>query len=153
MLYYECHPATCPVGDNCLNQRFQRRRYPKQEPFRTGDERGWGLKAKADIKQVGMIRRLVLLVCNIPGHTHPVPSFFSKLINLQFVQYNNVIQNDAPVNISYSLWCSSKTDTCDFIGRICQRVCRRAHNRGGMQASHWKVPRGELDYVLYVNIR
>ena len=52
MLYYECHPATCPCGDKCQNQRFQRRRYPKQEPYRTGDERGWGLKAKVAIAKV-----------------------------------------------------------------------------------------------------
>lgn len=52
MLYYECHFNTCPAGVKCLNQRFQKRQYPKQEPFRTGDDRGWGLKAKVDIKKV-----------------------------------------------------------------------------------------------------
>ncbi|XP_067928328.1 histone-lysine N-methyltransferase NSD2-like isoform X2 [Watersipora subatra] len=59
MLYYECHPASCPCGDKCQNQRFQRRRYPKQEPFRTGDERGWGLKAKTDIKRGEFVNEYV----------------------------------------------------------------------------------------------
>ena len=59
MLYYECHPATCPAGSKCQNQRFQRRQYPKQEPFRTGDARGWGLKAKVDIKKVVTYYHLV----------------------------------------------------------------------------------------------
>ncbi|KAF6040125.1 WHSC1L1 [Bugula neritina] len=43
----------------CENQRFQRRRYPKQEPFRTGDERGWGLKAKVNILQGQFVNEYV----------------------------------------------------------------------------------------------
>lgn len=50
MLKYECHPLVCPAGPRCLNQRFVKREYPKQETVGAGD-RGWGLRALVDIKK------------------------------------------------------------------------------------------------------
>ena len=50
MLKYECHPLVCPAGARCLNQRFMKREYPKQEPINAGD-RGWGLRTLVDIKK------------------------------------------------------------------------------------------------------
>lgn len=50
MLKYECHPLMCPAGPRCLNQRFIKREYPKQEPVGAGD-RGWGLRTLVDIKK------------------------------------------------------------------------------------------------------
>ena len=51
LMMYECHPAVCPTGKHCLNQRFQRRQYPAVKPVRT-DRRGWGLVACVDIGKV-----------------------------------------------------------------------------------------------------
>ncbi|RUS83107.1 hypothetical protein EGW08_009139 [Elysia chlorotica] len=50
MMLYECHPATCPAGDKCNNQRFQRRIYAEAEPFKC-ENRGWGLRCMQDIKK------------------------------------------------------------------------------------------------------
>ena len=51
MMMYECHPAICPAGEKCQNQRFQKRTYPQQQPHKT-EGRGWGLQALEDIKKV-----------------------------------------------------------------------------------------------------
>ncbi|KAI8485616.1 Histone-lysine N-methyltransferase, H3 lysine-36 and H4 lysine-20 specific [Branchiostoma belcheri] len=50
-LMIECHPAGCPVGEKCQNQRFVKRQYPQVESFKTPDGRGWGLKTLVDIKK------------------------------------------------------------------------------------------------------
>ncbi|XP_064604086.1 histone-lysine N-methyltransferase NSD2-like isoform X2 [Liolophura sinensis] len=58
MLMYECHPAVCPAGEKCMNQRFQKREYPKSTPFRTAG-RGWGLKTLVDIKKGQFVNEYV----------------------------------------------------------------------------------------------
>ncbi|XP_035391480.1 histone-lysine N-methyltransferase NSD3 isoform X3 [Electrophorus electricus] len=50
MLQYECHPQVCPAGEHCHNQNFSRRCYPDTQIFKT-PSRGWGLKAKQDLKK------------------------------------------------------------------------------------------------------
>lgn len=39
----ECDPNTCPAGEKCENQYFEKRIYPSLAPCYT-DGRGWGLK-------------------------------------------------------------------------------------------------------------
>ncbi|CAF0761428.1 unnamed protein product [Brachionus calyciflorus] len=58
MLNHECHPSVCPAGDRCMNQRFVKRQYPRQEPFFTGT-RGWGLKSLVDIKKGEFVNEYV----------------------------------------------------------------------------------------------
>eukprot|EP00158_Paraphelidium_tribonemae_P008966 Partr_v1_DN28736_c0_g2_i9_m62501 putative SET domain containing 2 len=48
LLFVECLPAFCPVGEGCLNRRFQKREYAPVDIFLTA-EKGYGLKAKQDI--------------------------------------------------------------------------------------------------------
>eukprot|EP00002_Diphylleia_rotans_P020314 TRINITY_DN3948_c0_g3_i6.p1 TRINITY_DN3948_c0_g3~~TRINITY_DN3948_c0_g3_i6.p1 ORF type:complete len:450 (-),score=84.52 TRINITY_DN3948_c0_g3_i6:1368-2717(-) len=48
-LQIECSPETCPVGENCLNQRFQRNIYAKVIAKKCPDGRGWGLYADEKI--------------------------------------------------------------------------------------------------------
>ncbi|XP_066278922.1 histone-lysine N-methyltransferase NSD2-like isoform X2 [Branchiostoma lanceolatum] len=50
-LMIECHPAGCPIGEKCQNQRFVKRQYPAVESFKTPDGRGWGLKTMVDVKK------------------------------------------------------------------------------------------------------
>lgn len=50
-LYIECHPAQCPAGVQCENQRFQRRCYPPLALLRCPVGKGWGLCAKRDLKE------------------------------------------------------------------------------------------------------
>ncbi|KAM5564355.1 histone-lysine N-methyltransferase ASHH2 [Rosa sericea] len=44
MLNIECVRGTCPCGDLCSNQQFQKRRYSKLEKFRSG-KKGFGLRS------------------------------------------------------------------------------------------------------------
>ena len=48
MLMMECGPR-CPLGEHCTNKRFQKRQYPKAEPFRAG-LKGWGLRVMQHVK-------------------------------------------------------------------------------------------------------
>jgi SET domain-containing protein len=43
MIYIECHPDLCPIGQHCLNQRFQRRHFPKIELIKT-EKKGFGVR-------------------------------------------------------------------------------------------------------------
>ena len=45
-----CFFSTCKSGNQCLNQRFQRRNYPPLKVLRTPN-RGWGLFVMSDIKK------------------------------------------------------------------------------------------------------
>lgn len=47
-LFIECSPERCPVGDQCLNQRFQKRQYAGVVPKRCG-AKGWGIFAQLPI--------------------------------------------------------------------------------------------------------
>ena len=48
MVFVECQPKFCPVGEACRNQRFQRKQYSPVEIFQTASK-GFGIQAKADI--------------------------------------------------------------------------------------------------------
>lgn len=50
ILMVECDPNTCPAGDKCENQCFEKRIYPALAPHFTNG-RGWGLKALENIKK------------------------------------------------------------------------------------------------------
>jgi hypothetical protein len=52
------HPAICPAGERCQNQRFVKRIYPKQEPIHTG-ARGWGLRNLVEIKKGDLVNEYV----------------------------------------------------------------------------------------------
>ncbi|CAL0305489.1 unnamed protein product [Lupinus luteus] len=50
MLNIECVQGTCPCGDRCSNQQFQKREYASLDWFKCG-KKGYGLKALEDIAQ------------------------------------------------------------------------------------------------------
>ncbi|XP_061436740.1 histone-lysine N-methyltransferase NSD2-like isoform X1 [Lethenteron reissneri] len=58
MLLYECHPTVCPAGHRCHNQCFNKRIYPDAEIFRS-ENKGWGLRAKANIKKGEFVNEYV----------------------------------------------------------------------------------------------
>lgn len=58
MLMYECHPAMCPGGDRCDNQKFQKCDYPETEVFKT-HWGGWGLRTKQFIKKGDFVNEYV----------------------------------------------------------------------------------------------
>jgi len=55
----ECDPNTCPAGEKCENQYFEKRIYPSLAPCFT-DGRGWGLKLLEDIPK-GMRMSMIML--------------------------------------------------------------------------------------------
>ncbi|XP_014675574.1 PREDICTED: LOW QUALITY PROTEIN: histone-lysine N-methyltransferase NSD2-like [Priapulus caudatus] len=50
MMYYECHPAVCPAGERCENQRFVKMQYAACAPTKVG-ARGWGLRALEPVRK------------------------------------------------------------------------------------------------------
>lgn len=48
MVFIECSPKRCPVGDTCLNQRFQKRQYAGIYAKKCG-AKGWGIFAQLPI--------------------------------------------------------------------------------------------------------
>ncbi|XP_040998884.1 histone-lysine N-methyltransferase ASHH2-like isoform X2 [Juglans microcarpa x Juglans regia] len=50
MLNIECVQGTCPCGDLCSNQQFQKQKYARLEWFRSG-KKGYGLKLLEDISK------------------------------------------------------------------------------------------------------
>lgn len=58
MLMYECHPALCPAGDRCQNQRFQKCDYPTTEVFKTSWG-GWGLRSQGFVKKGTFVNEYV----------------------------------------------------------------------------------------------
>ncbi|KAI8351545.1 hypothetical protein BD560DRAFT_409274 [Blakeslea trispora] len=51
MLFYECDPRFCPCGEQCSNQRFQRKERKKELQIFQTENRGWGLRTLVDIKK------------------------------------------------------------------------------------------------------
>lgn len=51
MMFYECDPRNCPCGDQCSNQRFQRKECKKELEVYHTEKRGWGLRTLKDIKK------------------------------------------------------------------------------------------------------
>ncbi|XP_039453659.1 probable histone-lysine N-methyltransferase Mes-4 [Culex pipiens pallens] len=49
-LLVECNPKTCPAGESCQNQCFERKQYPALAAKRIPNK-GWGLVAQEDIQQ------------------------------------------------------------------------------------------------------
>ena len=63
LLMIECHPKSCPCGEYCLNQRFQKKQYADVEMYNTGTAKGWGLRARSDISAGAFVREYVGEVC------------------------------------------------------------------------------------------
>lgn len=50
ILMVECDPDTCPAGEKCENQCFEKRVYPALTPYCT-EGRGWGLQTLEDLRK------------------------------------------------------------------------------------------------------
>ncbi|MCO5556647.1 hypothetical protein L7F22_010198 [Adiantum nelumboides] len=67
MLNIECVSQTCPCGDACSNQQFQRRLYKKVNWFRCG-KKGFGLQAMEDVPKGTFIIEYVGEVLNVASY-------------------------------------------------------------------------------------
>lgn len=50
MLNIECIPGTCPCGESCSNQQFQKRKYAHLKSFKCG-KKGYGLQLQEDVSE------------------------------------------------------------------------------------------------------
>lgn len=48
--FFECSPKSCPNGEKCQNQRFQKRQYAPVKAVYVG-KRGWGLMSLTKIEK------------------------------------------------------------------------------------------------------
>nr|CAD1836876.1 unnamed protein product [Ananas comosus var. bracteatus] len=67
MLNIECVKGTCPCGDLCSNQQFQKRNYTKFKWFRCG-KKGFGLQLLEDVSQGQFLIEYVGEVLDIPTY-------------------------------------------------------------------------------------
>eukprot|EP01018_Ginkgo_biloba_P001810 Gb_36160 [translate_table: standard] len=67
MLSIECVPGTCPCGELCSNQRFQKRSYAKVGWFRCG-KKGFGLQLLEDVPRGTFIIEYVGEVLELQEH-------------------------------------------------------------------------------------
>ncbi|RUP44687.1 hypothetical protein BC936DRAFT_149128 [Jimgerdemannia flammicorona] len=55
MMFYECSPKYCPCGDQCSNQRFQRKEGVKELEVFWTNKRGFGLRTHVPISRNQLI--------------------------------------------------------------------------------------------------
>ncbi|XP_078434729.1 histone-lysine N-methyltransferase isoform X2 [Wolffia australiana] len=67
MLNIECTPETCPCGNLCSNQQFQKREYAKFKYFRCG-KKGFGLRLLEDARQGQFLIEYVGEVLDMVGY-------------------------------------------------------------------------------------
>ncbi|KAL8171950.1 hypothetical protein V2J09_023754 [Rumex salicifolius] len=67
MLNIECVQGTCPCGDFCANQQFQRQSYANLKWFRSG-KKGYGLQVMEDITQGQFLIEYVGEVLELPAY-------------------------------------------------------------------------------------
>ncbi|XP_065185032.1 histone-lysine N-methyltransferase SETD2-like [Sycon ciliatum] len=64
LLMIECNPKSCPCGEFCSNQRFQKKQNAPVEVYHTHSAKGWGLRAQSDIADGVFVREYVGEVCS-----------------------------------------------------------------------------------------
>lgn len=67
MLNIECVQGTCPCGDLCSNQQFQKRKYANMQWLRCG-KKGYGLQVLEDVSKGGFIIEYVGEVLDMPAY-------------------------------------------------------------------------------------
>lgn len=77
MLNIECVQGTCPCGDLCSNQQFQKRQYAKLNWFRCG-KKGYGLQASEDISKGQFLIEYVGEVLDLQAYEARQKEYASK---------------------------------------------------------------------------
>ncbi|CAI2184172.1 4554_t:CDS:2 [Funneliformis geosporum] len=55
VMFYECSPKDCPCGDNCSNQRFQKKERVKELEVIETPNKGFGLRTKVPVRKGQLI--------------------------------------------------------------------------------------------------
>ncbi|XP_062223102.1 uncharacterized protein LOC133921983 isoform X2 [Phragmites australis] len=77
MLNIECVKRTCPCGEQCSNQQFQRRNYAKLRWFQSG-KKGYGLQLKEDVSEGRFLIEYVGEVLDITSYESRQRYYASK---------------------------------------------------------------------------
>uniref|UniRef100_A0A0E0CLV9 Histone-lysine N-methyltransferase n=1 Tax=Oryza meridionalis TaxID=40149 RepID=A0A0E0CLV9_9ORYZ len=77
ILNIECTKRTCPCGEHCSNQQFQRRTYAKLGKFHTG-KKGYGLQLKEDVSEGRFLIEYVGEVLDITAYESRQRYYASK---------------------------------------------------------------------------
>ncbi|KAK1407678.1 hypothetical protein QVD17_39300 [Tagetes erecta] len=77
MLNIECVKGTCPCGEFCSNQQFQKRKYSKLKCFPSG-KKGYGLQLQEDIPKGRFLIEYVGEVLDMPAYEARQKEYASK---------------------------------------------------------------------------
>ncbi|KAK1601876.1 hypothetical protein QYE76_016459 [Lolium multiflorum] len=77
MLNIECEKRTCPCGEQCSNQQFQRRSYAKISWFHSG-KKGYGLELQEEVSEGRFLIEYVGEVLDITAYEHRQRDYASK---------------------------------------------------------------------------
>lgn len=114
MLNIECVKGTCPCGDLCSNQQFQKRKYSKLKCFPCG-KKGYGLQLQEDIPKGRFLIEYVGEVLDMPAYDARQREYASKgHKHFYFMTLNGSEVIDA----------CAKGNLGRFINHSCQPNCR-----------------------------
>ncbi|PKA66785.1 Histone-lysine N-methyltransferase ASHH2 [Apostasia shenzhenica] len=77
VLNIECVKGTCPCGDLCSNQQFQKRKYAKFKWIHCG-KKGYGLQLEEDVRQGQFLIEYVGEVLDIPAYEARLSDYASR---------------------------------------------------------------------------
>ncbi|KAG8071011.1 hypothetical protein GUJ93_ZPchr0006g44332 [Zizania palustris] len=114
ILNIECNKRTCPCGENCSNQQFQRRNNAKLSWFHSG-KKGYGLQLKEDVSEGRFLIEYVGEVLDITSYESRQRYYASKgQKHFYFMALNGGEVIDA----------STKGNLGRFINHSCSPNCR-----------------------------
>ncbi|CAN6936203.1 unnamed protein product [Brassica oleracea] len=114
MLNIECLHGTCPAGDLCSNQQFQKRKYVKFERFQSG-KKGYGLRLLEDVREGQFLIEYVGEVLDMQSYESRQKDYASmgqKHFYFMTLNGNEVIDAGAKGNLGR------------FINHSCEPNCR-----------------------------
>ncbi|CAA7013440.1 unnamed protein product [Microthlaspi erraticum] len=114
MLNIECLHSTCPAGDLCSNQQFQKRKYVKFERFQSG-KKGYGLRLLEDVREGQFLIEYVGEVLDMQSYEARQKDYASvgqKHFYFMTLNGNEVIDAGAKGNLGR------------FINHSCEPNCR-----------------------------
>ncbi|KAJ4867056.1 histone methyltransferases(H3-K4 specific) [Raphanus sativus] len=114
MLNIECLHGTCPTGDLCSNQQFQKRKYVKFERFQSG-KKGYGLRLLEDVREGQFLIEYVGEVLDMQSYEARQKDYASmgqKHFYFMTLNGNEVIDAGAKGNLGR------------FINHSCEPNCR-----------------------------
>lgn len=122
MVHVECHPTHCPCGEECQNQRFQRRSYASVNILQT-EKKGQGLEAAEFIEEGQFV---IEYVGEVISHDTCMDRLDACEKNFYVIALDNGVYVDA----------SKKGNIARFMNHSCDPNCR---TEKWQVRGHWRV--------------